>query len=72
MDQATNRLAGAIQADDAQQGKCEKCKSLLNDRIDQLNQFRWKTVGIAVAAMAVPGLATFILLLVKYAEGGLR
>ena len=72
VEQASAKLAGAIEDDSDHVVKCELCKAALNSRIDTLNAWSWKIIGAWSALVALPAIGGFVILLVQLGKGGLK
>jgi hypothetical protein len=53
-------------------GKCAKCRATIDQRIDDINRWRWKTLGAIGAFLAIPTIVSCIILVRQLAEGGLK
>jgi hypothetical protein len=72
LESATTTIADL--ADDSRdpEGKCAKCKKGLEDKIEEINKWRWRVIGAIGAFLAVPTIISCIILVRQLAEGGLK
>ena len=69
---ATDKITDALKADDDQAVKCTACKASLEGKINDLNVFRWNIVGALAFVIGIPAIGSFVILILKISEGGLR
>jgi t-SNARE complex subunit (syntaxin) len=53
-------------------GKCAKCRTAIDDKIDDINKWRWRVIGAFGAFIAIPTVVSCIILIKQLSVGGLK
>ena len=67
---ATGDIADVMEDNRDPQGKCAKCKAELENKIEDINRWRWRVIGAIGAFLAIPTVISCVILIMQFTTGG--